>query len=205
MSDMNKNNKKKLTVKEFCDKYNSLTNDKLKENLIDSVITRHYAPVIEKKVALEMNFKKSIIEKDGIKYIDSFIGQIGIMFAVLALYTNLDCEHTEANGMTDSNNFDDYDWLMETGIYPVLIYKIGEKDIKELMNIYSSIEETFMNQQTFEAYLASQVTRFGELIGRVSGSGIEALSKVLDDNNKMDLLKNTLTDVINKGKFNFVK
>ena len=81
---------------------------------------------------------------------------------------------------------------METGIYPIIMYKIGEKDIKELMNIYSSIEETFVNQQTFESYIAKQVTRFGELIGRIGGSSMEALAKVLDDEEIMNMVTDKL-------------
>jgi hypothetical protein len=123
--------------------------------------------------------------------------QVGIMSVVLSLYTNLDC-----NG----NMFDNYDLLMETGIYPIIIHKIGEKDIKELMNIWSSVEETFMNQQSLEAFLAKQVTRFGELLGRVSGSGMEALAKVFEDEEKMNLLTKTLEETMKKGKkFGLIK
>jgi hypothetical protein len=123
--------------------------------------------------------------------------QVGLMSVVLSLYTNLDC---------DGNMFENYDLLMEDGIYPIIMYKIGEKDIKELMNIYASVEETFVNQHTFEAYLASQITRFGELIGRVGGSGMEALSKVLEDEEKMNTLSKALEMAMEKGKkFNIIR
>lgn len=199
----NKNNvKTTMTVRDFVEKYNKLANDTIKENLIDSVIKRHYAPILEKRAALEIAFNKCIQEKDGVKYIDSFLVQIGLMQVILSLYTDLNTKHKEND---KDNIFTDYDLLMETGIYPVIMYKIGEKDIKELMSVYSSIEETFMNQQTFEAYLAKQVTRFGELFGRVSGSGMEALAKVLADEEKMNSLMKTLEDVMKKGKFNILK
>jgi hypothetical protein len=94
---------------------------------------------------------------------------------------------------------------METGIYPIIMYKIGEKDIKELMSVCSSIEETFMNQQTFEAYLAKQVTRFGELFGRVSNSGLEAIAKVLEDEDKTKSLVEMLEAAMKKGKFGIIK
>jgi hypothetical protein len=187
----------KMTIREFIEKYNKLQSDKTKENLIDSIIVRHYAPIAEKKAALDLILKKCIQEKDGIEYIDSFLMQVGLMSVVLSLYTNLDC---------DGNMFENYDLLMEDGIYPIIMYKIGERDIKELMNVYSSVEETFVNQQTFEAYLAKQVTRFGELFGRVSGAGLEAVAKILEDDEKMNMLTGKLTEVMEKGKkFGLVK
>jgi hypothetical protein len=195
-------NKEKMTVREFAEKYTKLQSDKTRENLIDSIIVRHYAPILKKRSALELIFEKCVQEKDGIKYIDSFLVQIGLMQAVLVLYTNLETKHKENE---EDTIFTDYDLLMETGIYPIIMYKIGEKDIKELMNIYSSIEETFMNQQTFEAYLAKQVTRFGELFGRVSGSGLEAVAKVLEDEEKMKPLIDMLETGMKKGKFNLMK
>lgn len=196
MSKENNVEKKKITVKEFVDKYNKLSSEELKEKQIDNIIKRHYAPITEKKAALDIIFKKCIQEKDGIEYVDKFLMQVGLMSVVLSLYTNIDC-----NG----NMFENYDLLMENDIYPLIMYKIGERDIKELMSIYSSVEETFMNQQSFEAYLAKQVTRFGELIGRVGGAGMEALSKTLEDEDKMKELSKVLEKVMKNGKFNLVK
>lgn len=193
--EMNKENK--MTVREFVEKYNNLQSEKAKENLIDSIIVRHYAPILKKRSALELIFEKCIQEKDGVKYIDSFLVQLGLMQAVLVLYTNLETKHTENE---EDTIFTDYDLLMETGIYPIIMFKIGERDIKELMNIYSSIEETFMNQQTFEAYLAKQVTRFAELFGRVGGAGFEAVAKILEDDEKINVITSKLTGVIDKNK-----
>lgn len=176
MSENIKTIENKITVKDFVQKYNSLTSDKLKESQIDNIIRRRYVPVVEKRAAAEVILEKSIHEKDGIEYIDSFLSQVGLMSAIVSLYTNLD---------TTGNMFDHYDLLMETGIYPLLIYKIGEKDIKEFMNILASVEETFVHQQSFEAFLAKQVTRFGELFGGIAGTGMELLSTVLSDEEKM--------------------
>ena len=181
----------KIAIKDFVKKYNSLTSDKLKEGQIDNIIKRHYAPITEKKAALDLILKKCIQEKDGVEYIDSFLMQVGLMSVVLSLYTNLDC-----NG----NMFENYDLLMEDGIYPSIVCKIGEKDMKELMSVYASVEETFMNQKSFEAFLANQVTRFGELIGRVGGSGMEALAKVFEDEEKMKILIKMSENVMKKGK-----
>ena len=170
------NKKDKIAIKDFVHKYNALTNDKLKENQIDSIIKRHYVPVVEKRAAAEVVLEKSIHEKDGIEYIDSFLSQVGLMSAIISLYTKLDC-----NG----NVFENYDLLMESGIYPLIMYKIGEKDIKEFMNIFASVEETFMHQQSFEGFLAKQFTRFGELFGALAGTGMESLAVILSDEEKM--------------------
>lgn len=166
----------KIAVKDFVKKYNALTNDTLKEKQIDSIIKRHYVPVVEKRAAAEVIIEKSTQEKDGIEYIDSFLSKVGLMSAIISLYTNLDC-----NG----NIFENYDLLMEDGIYPIIMYKIGEKDIKEFMSILASVEETFISQKSFEAFVAKQVTRFGALFGQLAGSGLESLSTVLGDEEKM--------------------
>lgn len=199
---MDMNTENKMTVREFVEKYNSLQGEKTKEALIDSVIERHYAPILKKRATLELIFEKCIKEKDGVQYIDSFLVQLGLMQAVLILYTNLETKHVEGE---PDNIFTDYDLLMETGIYPIIMFKIGEKDMKELMSISASIEETFMNQQTFEAYLSKQVTRFAELFGRVGGSGMEALARVLEDEDKMNKITKTLEKIAKEGKFNLVK
>ena len=191
------NTEQKITVEDFVKKYNALTNDKLKENQIDSVIKRHYVPVVEKRAAAEVIIEKNTQEKDGIEYIDSFLSKVGLMSAIMSLYTNLDC-----NG----NIFENYDLLMEDGIYPIIMYKIGEKDIKEFMSILASVEETFVNQQSFEAYFAKQVTRFGELFGTLANSGLEALSKVLADEKKMSAFAKTAEKLMDKvNKMNIVK
>lgn len=200
---------KKMTVKEFVDKYNKYNNQDLKLKFLDSIITRKYAPVLEKRVVLSNIFSKCILEKDGVEYVDRFLTQFNLMFAVLTLYTNLNCIHSEEDGTDDMNNFDDYDLLMENEIYPIILYQIGEREIKELMNIYSSIEETFLNQQSTEAYIAKQVTRFGTLLGELSGSGLKQLAEILNDNDKMDevtdKLSNTVKDVKNIINFKEVE
>lgn len=180
------NKEKRMTVKEFVDKYNELQNDQLKEKQIESIIKRNYAPITEKKAALDLMFNKCIKEKDGVEYVDSFLMQIGLMSVILALYTNIDCDN--------SNAFDNYDLLVKNEIYPMIICKIGEKEIKELKNIYSYIEETFLNQQTFEAFFAKQITRFGELFGHISNSGLNALTKVLNNEEKINKIIKTLTE-----------
>lgn len=178
----------KISVKDFVKKYNDLTSDKLKEAQIDNIIKCHYAPVLRKKAAADLIVENSIQEKDGIEYIDSFLSQVGLMSAIVSLYTNLDCS---------GNVFDNYDLLMESGIYPVILYKIGEKDIKEFMNIFASAEETFLRQQSFEAYIAKQVTRFGELVGALAGSSLESLTSVLNDEEKMKNVIGNLPKVEN--------
>ena len=170
---------KKIAIKDFVKTYKSLSNEKIKENEIDTIIVRHYAPITEKKAALDLILKKCIQEKDGIEYIDSFLMQVGLMSAVLSLYTNLDC-----NG----NMFENYDLLMEDGIYPIIKDKIGEKDVDELMNVYYSVEETFYNQHTFKSYVANQVTRFGELAGTTLSPLLKVLIGKIEnlDENKLD-------------------
>lgn len=178
----------KIAVKDFVKKYNALTSDKLKESQIDNIIKYHYAPILRKKAAADLIVKNSIQEKDGIEYIDSFLSQVGLMSAIVSLYTNLDCS---------GNVFDNYDLLMETGIYPIILYKVGEKDIKEFMSIFASVEETFVRQQSFESYIAKQITRFGELFGGIAGSGLESLSTVLNNEEKMKDLIGKLPKIDN--------
>ena len=171
--------KEKMTVQEFVKKYNELSSEATREALIDRIITRKYAPIVEKRAALDLILEKCIQEKDGVEYIDSFLMQVGFMSVVVSLYTSLDFS---------GNIFDNYDLLMKDSIYPIIMYKVGKQDIKELMKVRASVEETFANKHTWESYLASQVTRFGELIGTVGGQGLEALAKTLENEETMSMV-----------------
>ena len=189
-----------MTVKEFVEKYNTFNNEESKQDLVKKAITRTYAPVMEKIVVLQNQFNKCILEENGIKYFDKFLGQINLVFAVMLLYTNIDCTHTEENNNTDTNNFDDYDLLIESGAYASILYYIGKQDIDELLHVYSSIEETFYNKQTTEAYIAKQLDRFATVFGIMTNNGLQKFTEIMKDDQKMNGMINKIIPIINNIK-----
>ena len=84
---------------------------------------------LEDKVKINLVFKKFMEDSSYRELIaKKFKYQLFEEFPV-----ELDCDNT--------NVFDNYDLLMENGIYPKIIYKIGEIEIAELKNIYTCVEE----------------------------------------------------------------
>lgn len=184
------NMNKKYTIKEFVEKFEKLSSDQLKENMIKSIISREYAPVLEKKVVLDAMFEKSLMEKDGIKYVDKFLLNINMTFAILCLYTTF--QFDKDGGVL----FDDYDLLVKHNIFDIILMKIGKREISELTNIVNNIEETFDNMHTFEAYIAGQITRFSTMAGIVTKSGYEQLNKTLNDDKTMSKISENITNTL---------
>lgn len=85
---INKSNKetveRKLTVKEFCRRYDMLKTDEQKSNFVQSMIYRTYCPVLEKKIILQTMLDKTIVSgKNGVEYIDMFLSKINFATAEL--------------------------------------------------------------------------------------------------------------------------
>lgn len=187
-----------MTVKELVNKYNKLSNDENKLNLVKSVVVRTYAPILEKKVILDIQMEKTIIEEDGIKYIDDFLVNINMMFAILSLYTNLEIKSLD--GKDVDNTFEVYDLLTESRIFDLILSIIGEREITELMNVKTNIESAFYNKQTVEAYIAKQITRFSEISGIMIDSGYRQLANVLEDEEKMKNILNQSSGLLDRFK-----
>lgn len=185
--------KKLVNIQKLVKDYKQLQDINLRQKLVQGVITRNYSPILEKKIILQNLFDKAIIEEDGIQYVDSFLLHINKTQGILALYTNLDIKKDKDS---KTNSFDDYDELIESGVFEMILGCIGTKEINEFNMVLNHIQDTFYNKQTTEAYIAKQITRFGNLIGFGLGSGLEQLNDVLKDKDKMNVVISEINNFI---------
>lgn len=190
---------KKITVKEFVDKYNTLLGTDEHEDYFKSIIRRTYAPILEKKVVLQTLLKKSILKNEyDVEYLDLFLSRLNTTIAILLLYTNLDIKK---NDQSEENAFDDYDMLKESGLFDRICECIGEAEMTELGTINGLIIDTYLSQKQDPKYfISSNISRISRSLSPVLKSGFEQLAKVLNDNDKLEKISNKIVDIINKQK-----
>lgn len=189
---------KKITVKEFVDKYNSLETEE-QEIYFNSIIYRKYAPVLEKKVVLQTLLNKSIIKNEyDVDYLDLFLSRINTTIAILLLYTNLDIKK---NDQSEENAFDDYDLLKENGLFDKICECIGETEMTELGTINGLIIDTYLTQKHDPKYfISSNIARVSKIITPAVKSGLEQIANVLKDNENMDKVSNRIINIFDKLK-----
>lgn len=152
----------KISVKEFCEKYDKM-NDKQKQDYLASIIYRNYCPVIEKQYILKtLNEKCIVTTENGVSYIDMFLSKINMVMAILVLYTTLDVVHD--NDVDDSTSFDDYDELAKRDILADIYDIVGEREIKELLSINSTIIENYDRENnSVDGCIRKYIERIGIL------------------------------------------
>lgn len=189
---------KKITVKEFVDKYNSLEKEE-QEDYFNTIIYRKYAPVLEKKVVLQTLLNKSIIKNEyDVDYLDLFLSRINTTIAILLLYTNLDIKK---NDQSEENAFDDYDLLKENGLFDKICECIGEAEMTELGTVNGLIIDTYLTQKHDPKYfISSNIARVSKIITPAVKSGLEQVANVLKDNEKLDKVSNRIINIFDKLK-----
>lgn len=189
---------KKITVKEFVDKYNSLETEE-QEDYFNTIIYRKYAPVLEKKVVLQTLLNKSIIKNEyDVDYLDLFLSRINTTIAILLLYTNLDIKK---NDQSEENAFDDYDLLKENGLFDKICECIGEAEMTELGTVNGLIIDTYLTQKHDPKYfISSNIARVSKIITHAVKSGLEQVANVLKDNEKLDKVSNRIINIFDKLK-----
>ena len=187
----------KMTVKEFVEKYNLLMDASSKQKLVEAIIVNEYVPVLKKRLVLENMLKKSIIEdKNGNRYIDMFVNQINFSCIVLALYTKFDLTRKD-----DSSVYDDYDLLVSSGSMEHIMKAMNGEEINRLISINKQVMDTFYNKEkTTEAYINKLITQCTTVFGSMCNSGLEQLSRTLQDENKELDIIDFVIDTVKKFK-----
>lgn len=181
-----------MTIKEFCEKYNKLTNTELKAKCFKDIIKRQYCPVGEKYSVIKAMLDKSIVEQpNGVKYIDSFVFRMNISMAMVALYTELTLDE-------DVTVFENYDMAVQNHILDMIKIAITDNELKEFMSICDDLIETFDNQNSARNYIMSMVERYVTMFGMLVSNGSEKLADYLNDENKSKDLLNKLDEVLKK-------
>lgn len=186
-----------MTVKEFVDKYNVLTNEALKNKMVKTVVIHNYVPVLKKRALLEDMLQKSIVEdKNGTRYIDMFVSKINFTCVVLALYTNLDLSKKN-----DYDVYNDYDLLVSSNALSEIMKEINQDEINRLLSINEQIMDTFYNKEkTTEAYVNKVVTQFTTVFGSMCNSGLEQLIQLAENEEDKKNLSDLFKTVVMKLK-----
>ncbi len=174
------NVERKLTVKEFCRRYDMLKTDMQKSKFLQSMIYRTYCPVLEKKIILQTMLDKTIVSgKNGVEYIDMFLSKINFATAILLLYTKF---NVSKNNDSETNAFQDYDLLIERGFLDVISTSIGEDELNELTTINGLLMDNFYAEnKTIEAFIAKYTQAFATTFGMFADEGISELMKYIKE------------------------
>lgn len=174
------NVERKLTVKEFCRRYDMLKTNEQKSKFLQSMIYRTYCPVLEKKIILQTMLDKTIVSgKNGVEYIDMFLSKINFATAILLLYTKF---NVSKNDDSETNEFQDYDLLIERGFLDVISTSIGEDELNELTTINGLLMDNFYAEnKTIEAFIAKYTQAFATTFGMFADEGISELMKYIKE------------------------
>lgn len=194
MENINKeaNTEERISVEKFYNNYKALSSEELKENMIKSLITKSYVPILEKKILLQKSFERSLVGYEGNRYIDMFLSKINTTICILTMYTKLSFVKGED---AETNIFDDYDILCEHNLLNKIFKYIPETEIQSILTINEQIMQTFYNEtKSTEAYVTALIDRFANVFGMAANSGMETLASTINDEEKMKSFMSKLPD-----------
>ena len=170
---------KTILLSEFVKKYKDAT-DAGKVKLLKGIIKTDYCPVVTKKIMLQEALNKSVVAKDNIVYIDSFVSKINFSITLMLLYTTIEFDKKE-DGKVDT--FGSYDILTKNGILDAVCAVIGEHELNEIGSVNSSIMDNFYTENTStQAVLIRQIkTIISSIVGVVDLLSSEEVQNKLSE------------------------
>lgn len=192
--------KERISVSKFVEDYKKIATDQLKDKYVNEHIKNTYAPILQKKLILEMMAKKSVVESP-VKHIDMTVSKMNFIMAILVLYTDLEPnKQVNEDGTTTPLIWETYDNLKSSGLYGKILDAIGD-DLNELMSVQDWVIESWhMANTSTEAYIDNLI----EIVSRRFGISVELLldkfNEILIDEVKMKMFMTSLEKMIKKLK-----
>ena len=192
-----------MTIKEFCEKYNNIANQKLKNDFIKSNLKITPYVLFVKKDALISNLlKATMIDKEtGNIKVNSSAEYLLKTRIFVEQYTNLTVE-------TDGF-FEEYDELKKSGLFDILFIGNGEEDISPMIPFAEMAEfnhllevkksDLLVNKYEIHSFITEQVERFKALGEAILTPLMDVVSKKLDEIPKEELDK--IVEFARKGEF----
>lgn len=192
-----------MTVKEFCEKYNNIANQKLKNDFIKSNLKiTSYVPFVKKDALITNLLKATMIDKEtGNIKANSSAEYLLKTRIFVEQYTNLT---VETEGF-----FEEYDELKKSGLFDILFIGNGEEDIPPMIPFAEMAEfnhllevkknDLLVNKYEIHSFITEQVERFKALGEATLTPLVDAVSKKLDEIPKEDLDK--IVEFAKKGEF----
>ena len=192
--------KERISISKFAEGYKKLTSEQLKDRYIKEHIKTTYAPILQKKLILEMMNSKAVVEAP-VKYIDMTVSKLNVVMAILVLYTDIEPDKKEnEDGTTAPLTWEAYDILKSTGLYEKLLNAIGE-DLNELMSVQDQILSSWsMANTSTEAYVNNLINTASRRFGIAGELLLGKIIETLDDEVKMNKITSILEKMVKKIK-----
>ena len=175
-----------MTIKEFTEKYSTIATDRLKEDYLnDNLHIKTYLPFLTKVTLADKLAKITTLDKDtGNINVKSDVNYLLFCRMIVEQYTDL---QVETEGF-----YEEYDLLNESGLLDKIMQMIPEKEITEFKMI-CDMKKSDLLQNKYEnhAFIASQVERFGTLIGITLKPVLEKISEQIENMSEEDVEKFT--------------
>lgn len=192
-----------MTVKEFCEKYNNIVNQKLKDDFIKSNLKiTSYVPFVKKDALISNLLKATMIDKEtGNIKANSSAEYLLKTRIFVEQYTNLT---VETEGF-----FEEYDELKKSGLFDILFIGDGEYDVPPMIPFAEMAEfnhllevkknDLLVNKYEIHSFITEQVERFKALGEATLTPLMDVVSKKLDEIPKEDL--NKIVEFAKNGDF----
>ena len=192
--------KERIPVSKFVEGYKKLTSDPMRDRYVKEHIKTTYAPILSKKLVLEMMNEKAVVETPT-KHVDMMVSKLNVVMAILMLYTDLEPDKKEnEDGTTTPLTWDTYDLLKSTGLYEIILNAIGE-DLNELMMVQEQVLNSWHVANTStEAYVNNLVETASRRFGISIEMLLDKLNEILEDETKMNKIMLSLDKVVKKIK-----
>ena len=175
-----------MKIFDFIEKYNAIATDRLKgDYLNDNLHIKTYLPFLTKVTLADKLAKITTLDKDtGNINIKSDVNYLLFCRMIIEQYTDL---QVETEGF-----YEEYDLLNESGLLDKIMQMIPEKEITEFKMI-CDMKKSDLLQNKYEnhAFIASQVERFGTLIGITLKPVLEKISEQIENMSDEDVEKFT--------------
>ena len=192
--------KERISVSKFVEGYKKLTSEPMKDRYIKERIKTTYAPILQKKLILEMMNSKAVVSEPT-PHIDMVVSKLNVVMAILILYTDLEPDkQANEDGTTVPLTWETYDLLKSSGLYGKILDAIGE-DLNELMSVQDQILNSWHMQNTStEAYVNNLIETASRRFGVTADVLLDKLTEILEDEAKMKKFVTALGKVMKKIK-----
>ena len=175
-----------MFIKNFVESYSNFATQNLKDDYLkDNLEITTYVPFIKKVTYAASLAQNTMIDKDtGNVRVSSESNYLFFVRSIIELYTDLEIENNAF--------YDEYDLLNESGLLDKIMQMIPEKEIAEF-NTICDMKRSDLLQNKYEnhAFIASQVERFGALIGITLKPVLEKISEQIENMSDEDVEKFT--------------
>lgn len=194
-----------MRLLEFVEKYNNMTNNTLKEQLLSKIKITPYVSIIKKDAYAQLIVDKTTFEQEAYddngktKYrktdkirVNSVAQYIQFCRAVIELYTDLEIDED------DKGFINGYDALKSSGLLDILMVGSSDKanplipmsELSEFKTILTMKQsDTQFNETTTQAFISKQIGRISDLANVTLKPLIDVMNKKLDSLSNDELRK----------------